>query len=379
MEEDLEGRIAAELIALRAACDRQRGANHAQKRKAAEAGIEQLQRAKEGRSVPREAERLVFRCTADNAPSRGAPPHGTPSDGNCAFAYASDVQPHDDEDGEAEHEEDAEDAVAGDGMDASVRQFFKVPPVQGAWNKKMSQKYLRGELSQSEIQIKPPNLLGTGCQNEFIGLGPLHIFAPHLHAGLPMVPPPCSHGWKAVDENEVAPKGMSPARRVCARTVDEWVACTLQVCKLCLKERQRLKELRLDLEHKGAPQEEVEQARKQEASIHHNYRAYNPTSMHLYYQRYKWYLLSLPYIILNNRTAITRELKQEIMMSSNNPTALSRKLTEFKYEWFDNLRAEVFALVLITLPYCDDFRKRTRIPTHPHPHSPLPKHAQTHT
>ena len=66
--------------------------------------------------------------------------------------------------------------------------------------------------------------------------------------------------------------------------------------------------------------------------------------MRLYAQRYYWYVASLPYVVLNSATAVTRDIAREIMVPGSNPTALAKKFMESKTEWFDLLRAQVFGM-----------------------------------
>ena len=58
---------------------------------------------------------------------------------------------------------------------------------------------------------------------------------------------------------------------------------------------------------------------------------------------------ALPWVVLNQRTAITRVLARRIMTPGSNPTILTKQLLESKREWFDGLRAQVAppALTLI--------------------------------
>jgi hypothetical protein len=61
--------------------------------------------------------------------------------------------------------------------------------------------YQHGELDRRIIQVQPYQLVGGGCQPELIGLGPVHVWAPHLHMGLPL--PPCpKHGWASYDQGK---------------------------------------------------------------------------------------------------------------------------------------------------------------------------------
>ena len=99
---------------------------------------------------------------------------------------------------------------------------------------------MHNELLRSEITVYPDNLLASGCKQELVGLGPVHVCAPQLHMGLPLTPCP-RHGWAAVDGNKVRTRGMCAARRVYVESVDEWLVGTKQMCSLCKAEREERK------------------------------------------------------------------------------------------------------------------------------------------
>lgn len=59
-------------------------------------------------------------------------------------------------------------------------------------------------------------------------------------------------------------------------------------------------------------------------------------------------MLSLPFVVLNKRTAVTRPLARRIERAcsgKSNPTDLADELLEYKSEWFDALRAQVLSFV----------------------------------
>ena len=233
----------------------------------------------------------------------------------------------------------------------------------------MSNSYKRGEIPRSEIKVEPNNLLASGCRHDLIGLGAVHICAPHLHLGLLYTPCP-RHGWKAVDDGRVSTRGMCPARRVYARSVDEWLIGAKQICGLCRDERREAESELKELEKACAEESELQVARAAVKAATYSYRwssstarspswsmpilsvlarrrrSYHPRSLELYAQRYYWYVAAMPYLVLNKRTAVTREVARQVMLPGSNPTALAKQLLEFKTEWFDLLRAQVIGMHL---------------------------------
>ena len=92
---------------------------------------------------------------------------------------------------------------------ADFRHFYAISSNQRAWNSKVAREYAKG----GAVVVQPPDLLRSGCDPALVGLGTVHIFAPHLHLGLPL--PPCPRcGWDAVDSGQLTCKGWKPARRV---------------------------------------------------------------------------------------------------------------------------------------------------------------------
>ena len=153
----------------------------------------------------------------------------------------------------ADGDEDADD---DDERDPSFYQYYRVSPNQRAFNETVAREYVKGESDRSLSKVEPYELIGGGCQSESIGLGPVHICAPHLHMGLPL--PPCPrHGWKSVDEGKLHTRGCCPARRVFGQTVDEWLVGVVITCDICRAEKDeaegRLAELEEDDELERAP------------------------------------------------------------------------------------------------------------------------------
>ena len=242
---------------------------------------------------------------------------------------------------------------AGDGDDAggdddeedpNFRQYYAVTPTQRTFNNTMMHEYMKKERDRRISKIEPYPIIGGGCAPESIGVGAVHIFAPHLHMGLPL--PPCPrHGWRSVDEQKLRTHGCCPARRVFAQTCDEWLSGVRIICGICEGEKREAEEVLAEMEEDDEMEgtSELQEARAEVADITYSYRSYNPKSIELYAQRYYWYIASLPYVVLNKRTAVTRVLARRIMRAcaaGSNPTDMAEELLELKSEWFDLLRAQ---------------------------------------
>ena len=202
------------------------------------------------------------------------------------------------------------------------KQYYRVSSNQRAWNETVAHEYSNGLRDRGAIEVEPPNLLRSCCDPALVGLGKVHICAPHLHLGLPL--PPCPrHGWEAVDRGKLHSKFSCRARRVYADTTDEWLVGTVIICDLCKAEK-RQKQSELDeLEEEEADAEEIEKARAEVKAATYHYRSYNPISLQLYAKRYYWYVASLEYVVLNRRTAVTRKLARRIMRALPNKTSAS--------------------------------------------------------
>ena len=157
--------------------------------------------------------------------------------------------------------------------DTNFHQYYKVSPNQRAFNESVASEYVSGEHDRKLIKVEPYELVGSGCQQEVVGLGPVHICAPHLHMGLPL--PPCPRcGWKSVDQCKLRTRGWCPARRVYAQTVDEWLVGVQITCDICEgKKREaegRLAEMEEDDEMEGTS--ELQEARAEVAAATYIFR-----------------------------------------------------------------------------------------------------------
>ena len=209
------------------------------------------------------------------------------------------------------------------------------PSNQRAFNEKSARAYLNNDVDRKVTRMEPPKLLPSGCQPENIGLGALHMHAPHLELGFPM--PPCPRcGWKSVDKNKVSSNGLCPARRVYAPEKDEWVGGLTMRCGLCYDAKQKAKSRRdIVKEDEYSTEEEIAAAEATVKAATYYYRSYNPRSIEIYAERYSFWVESLEYVILNRRTAIVRLLARRIARSCTKGSNLTDLAEELKTEMFE--------------------------------------------
>ena len=164
-------------------------------------------------------------------------------------------------------------------------------PPQAAFNKDKATHFFKAAANLERAYFDPRDVSKSGCDPAVIGVGRLHVFAPHVYLGFAL--PPCpNHGWHSVDESKVTTKRPCRARRVYAVETDEWVAGQVMLCKLCQAEKQQfqkeldeLTEYYEDMEDDETA-EEIAQAEAKVKAKHYLFRSYNPTTMKLYAQRY---------------------------------------------------------------------------------------------
>ena len=98
-----------------------------------------------------------------------------------------------------------------DVCDANFHQFYKVSMAQRVFNEMIASEYQSGERDRCWTKVELGELIGSGCDRNLIGLGPVHVFAPHLHLGLPL--PPCPKcGWDSVDNGKLRTRVASAQR-----------------------------------------------------------------------------------------------------------------------------------------------------------------------
>ena len=250
---------------------------------------------------------------ADPAPlPRGAPPA---AGGGSSSAAAGDGA------GTGGGDDDAvdDDAEDDDAEDPAFKHFYRVPPHQREYNKAETTAWLKaarkGGTVRKTPKIEPPNLLTNGCQPEHIGLGALHVHAPHLSHGLAL--PPCPvHGWASVDQGKVHSRGQCPARRIYCEQGDEWVSGVQLTCDMCENMKKKAQEDLEELKQYGFyEEEELAAAELKATQTTYVYRSYNPQSLLLYAERYSFYVRSLPYVILNKRMAMSKLVAKRISRS----------------------------------------------------------------
>ena len=163
---------------------------HASKVRDAESKIANLQRnilpTESAPYVPRTAIELIG--SAAQHPQHHAAASSVPVGRPTSDSKRQRVEGEDDDDDDGELTDDDD----GD-ESAEFKQYYRVSPAQQAFNGDVAHGYIKHELQRSEILVTADNLIASGCRNEMIGLGPVHICAPQLHMGLPMTPCP-RHG-----------------------------------------------------------------------------------------------------------------------------------------------------------------------------------------
>ena len=168
---------------------------HASKVKAAESRIARLQRGllpSDDASVPN-----ALRTKDELVGSAAGHPQHHAAASSVPVGRPSVAKRRRDQDGQDEGE--ISDGDGGDGEEsADVKQYYRVSSAQQAFNNDVMHGYLKHDLLRSEIKVHPDNLVASGCKHELMGLGAIHICAPHLHMGLPMTPCP-RHGWESID------------------------------------------------------------------------------------------------------------------------------------------------------------------------------------
>ena len=117
--------------------------------------------------------------------------------------------------------------------------YYTITPQQRAFNEEKTLHFINNAAKLSHAYFEPPDVSKSGCDPKFIGVGKVHVHAPHLFLGL--AKPPCpTCGWN-VDSNTVKTKGVCGARRVYAAEIDEWVSGQKMLCTVCKQGRDRLK------------------------------------------------------------------------------------------------------------------------------------------
>ena len=182
------------------------------------------------------------------------------------------------------------------------------------------------------MTIHPGNLLKSGCDPDLIGVGDLHMCAPHIFLGLPLPPCPYGHGWDAVDNNKIKQNGVCAARRVSGEDRDEFLAGVSLLCCMCEEEKGDLWDQYAIAEMELFTDDAAEYwaAWKKKQCY---YRSYNPESLRLYAERFPWWVQGLPFVVTNKRTALTRSLSRRIIRAcstKSNPNDLANELAERK-------------------------------------------------
>ena len=138
-------------------------------------------------------------------------------------------------------DDDAPDHDDGEEDDALRKaNYYTVSAQQRAFNEEKMCDFVKTAANLSHSYFDPPDVSKSGCNPAYIGVGRVHVHAPHLFLGF--AKPPCpTCGWKSVDQDTVKSWGVCPARRVYAAEMDEWVAGQLMLCTVCKQGSDRLK------------------------------------------------------------------------------------------------------------------------------------------
>jgi len=138
-------------------------------------------------------------------------------------------------------DDDAPDHDDGEEDDALRKaNYYTVSAQQKAFNEEKMRDFIKTAANLSHSYFDPPDVSKSGCNPAYLGVGRLHVHAPHLFLGF--AKPPCpTCGWKSVDNDTVKSWGVCPARRVYAAEMDEWVAGQLMLCTVCKQGSDRLK------------------------------------------------------------------------------------------------------------------------------------------
>ena len=119
-------------------------------------------------------------------------------------------------------DDDAPDHDDGEEDDVLCKANYTVS-AQRAFNEEKTRDFVKTAANLSHAYFEPPDISKSGCNLAYIGVGKLHVHAPHLFLGYAM--PPCpTCGWKSVDNDTIKTKGVCPARRVYAAEIDKYVS-----------------------------------------------------------------------------------------------------------------------------------------------------------
>eukprot|EP00908_Phaeocystis_cordata_P025582 Transcript_804.p1 GENE.Transcript_804~~Transcript_804.p1 ORF type:complete len:303 (-),score=119.48 Transcript_804:19-858(-) len=185
-------------------------------------------------SVQESARQNAEHHAASQPPPSGRPATNAAGSGGAAGGSGAAA-------GCAAEEEDAPDLDDGE-EDEALREanYYAVSAQQKAFNEERTREFIKGAANMSHAYFEPPDVSKSGCNPAYIGVGKLHVHAPHLFLGF--AKPPCpTCGWKSVDQDTVKSWGVCPARRVYAAETDEWVAGQLMLCTACKAGSDRLK------------------------------------------------------------------------------------------------------------------------------------------
>ena len=169
--------------------------------------------------------------------------------------------------------------------DAEFPNYYKVSATQRAFNRERTAHFFKNAANLEHAYFDPRNVSKSGCDPECVGVGRLHVHAPHKYLGFEL--PPCPvHGWPSVEQGKVKTHGTCEARRVYALEIDEWVAGQCMLCQICEGEKRQLQSELDDLNEDGVDAEAIDAAEAAVKAKKYHYRSYHPRSLQLYAERY---------------------------------------------------------------------------------------------
>ena len=169
--------------------------------------------------------------------------------------------------------------------DVDFGNYYKVSAAQRAFNRERTVHFFRNAANLQRACFEPRDVSKSGCDPACIGIGRLHVHAPHRFLGFEL--PPCPvHGWRSVDEGKVVTNGFCEARRVYAQEVDEWVAGQSMLCGICEAEKRQLQNELDELNDDGIDSEAIKKAEADVKAKKYCYRSYDPRSIKHYAERY---------------------------------------------------------------------------------------------
>ena len=185
-------------------------------------------------SVQESARQNAAHHGASQPPPSGRPVTNTGGSGGAASGSGTGAARTSDDDAPDHDDGEEDDALR-------KANYYTVSAQQKAFNEEKTHDFIKTAANLSHSYFDPPDVSKSGCNPAYLGVGRIHVHAPHLFLGF--AKPPCpTCGWKSVDNDTVKSWGACPARRVYAAEMDEWVAGQKMLCTTCKQGNDRLKD-----------------------------------------------------------------------------------------------------------------------------------------